>query len=98
MTTSTLSSSRPSQKERADVKKEREAIRSDKSERRMTLIAEQRYFKGLQEIKSCIETTVSIKALTTEALDDLFEKYSRGEGRNKVDDVAELKRRLQSMK
>lgn len=92
----TLSSSRPSQKERADVKKQREAVIKDTSERKISVIASADYFRRMMDIKGA--TGISLKQLMIEAMDDLFDKYSRGDGRHAVGDVAELRRRLQPMK
>ncbi len=101
MTDGKLSTARPSRKtaeaEPAHVEKARASIASD-GEKKIPLLAPARYHRGLQELKNL--TLVPVKYLLLEAIDDLFAKYERGDGRFDVDpeDMAELKRRLQALK
>ncbi|OCX98127.1 MAG: hypothetical protein BCV62_21315 [Pseudomonas sp. K35] len=95
-----LSTQRPSQRGAAPatpahVEKARAAVGNDPTEKKIPLLAPKRYHQGLQEIKGMSETPV--KHLLLEAIDDLFEKYKRGEGRFDVGNVAELKRRLDAL-
>lgn len=53
-----------------------------------------RYARGLREMKSMSVESVSLKDFIEEAFDDLFEKYKAGEGRIKVTDIEEIRRRL----
>ncbi|HFT8653728.1 TPA: hypothetical protein ACGSS8_005461 [Pseudomonas aeruginosa] len=97
----TMSTTRPSQRgtgqtTAAHVEKARAAVANDPGEKKIPLLAPKRYHQGLQEIKSMSDTPV--KHLLLEAIDDLFEKYTRGEGRFDVGNVAELKRRLDALK
>lgn len=84
--------------ERPHVEKARASVQGDSEEKRIPLQAPPRYHRGLQELKNMISETTPVKHLLLEAIDDLFEKYSRGEGRFEVEDTAELKRRLQALK
>ncbi|NPZ19488.1 hypothetical protein DZ956_022190 [Pseudomonas aeruginosa] len=95
----TMSAQRPSKRSDtetpAHVKKARDAVASDQGEKKIPLLAPVRYHKGLQEIKGMSDTPV--KYLLLEAINDLFEKYARGDGHFDVGNVAELKRRLDAL-
>lgn len=97
MTTS-LSARRPSQKGEsstaAHVEKARAAVSSDLPEKKIPLLAPPQYHQGLQDIKNLTVESTPVKYLLLEAIDDLFEKYKTGEGKFKVDDLEELRRRL----
>ncbi|WP_225013685.1 hypothetical protein [Pseudomonas aeruginosa] len=82
------------QDEARHVTNARKAL-TEADEKKIPLLAPAHYHKGLQEVKALTDTPV--KHLLLEAIDDLFEKYKRGDGRYEVDDVAELKRRLQAL-
>ena len=99
----TMSTTRPSQRNAgqatpAHVEKARAAVTGEAEEKKIPLQAPVRYHRGLQELKNMTSETTPVKHLLLEAIDDLFEKYSRGEGRFEVEDTAELKRRLQALK
>lgn len=97
-----LSTSRPARggvaPERPHVEKARAAMAGDSEEKKIPLLAPVRYHKGLQEVKNLTSDSTPVKYLLLEAIDDLFEKYARGDGRFEVEDTAELKRRLQALK
>lgn len=95
----TLSARRPSQKSgesstAAHVEKARAAVSSDLPEKKIPLLAPPQYHQGLQDIKNLTVESTPVKYLLLEAIDDLFEKYKTGEGKFKVDDLEELRRRL----
>jgi hypothetical protein len=95
-----LSTSRPGRNESPEqphVEKARAAVQGE-AEKKIPLLAPVRYHKALQEVKSMTATSVPVKYLLLEAIDDLLEKYAQGEGRFEVEDTAELKRRLQALK
>ncbi|ASN72197.1 hypothetical protein 3S15_12 [uncultured Caudovirales phage] len=98
-----LTTSRPGREgsaaaDKPHVERARAVVQGDSEEKRIPLQAPPRYHRGLQELKNMISETTPVKHLLLEAIDDLFEKYSRGEGRFEVEDTAELKRRLQALK
>ena len=80
------------------VAKATKAVTSDGEEKQLKAIVPTRYHKGTGDIKNMSTEGVPVKYLIMEALDDLFSKYARGEGRYNVDDQAELARRLESLK
>lgn len=99
----TMTTKRPSQRAAAPaqavhVEKARAAVTGDAEEKKIPLLAPVRYHKALQEVKGMTAVSVPVKYLLLEAIDDLLEKYARGEGRFEVEDTAELKRRLQALK
>jgi hypothetical protein len=77
-------------------KASREVKATDAEEKQLKVIAPVRYHKGMADIKNMTTESVPVKHLMLEALDDLFEKYTRGDGHFKVDDLVELRRRLES--
>lgn len=98
-----LTTSRPGREgtaavDKPHVERARAVVQGDADEKRIPLQAPAHYHRGLQELKNLTIETTSVKHLLLEAIDDLFEKYSRGEGRFEVKDTAELKRRLQALK
>lgn len=104
MTQSKLTTSRPSRgaatpppEDRPHMEKARAAV-SGVEEKKIPLLAPVKYHKALQEMKSMTAQSVPVKHLLLEAIDDLIEKYERGEGRHKVEDLPELRRRLQAVK
>jgi len=104
MTANKLSTTRPSrsaatvaQEERPHMEKARAAV-SGEEEKKIPLLAPVKYHKALQEMKAMTAQSVPVKHLLLEAIDDLIEKYERGEGRHKVEDLPELRRRLQALK
>ncbi len=80
------------------VEKARAAVSGDGDEKKIPLQAPVRYHKGLQDLKNMTSDSTPVKYLLLEAIDDLFEKYKRGEGRFEVEDLEELRRRLQGQK
>jgi hypothetical protein len=78
----------------AHVEKARAAVSSDQPEKKIPLLAPPHYHQGLQDIKNLTVESTPVKYLLLEAIDDLFEKYKSGEGKFKVDDLEELRRRL----
>jgi hypothetical protein len=70
----------------------------DTEEKQLKVIAPVRYHKGMADIKNMTTESVPVKHLMLEALDDLFEKYMRGDGHYKIDDLVELRRRLEQQK
>jgi hypothetical protein len=98
--TTGLSTSRPAragQSEAAHVEKARSEVRAEGAEKPIKVLAPAKYHKATAELKNMTEDSVPVKHLVLEALDDLFEKYGRGEGRYKVADVAELRRRIDAV-
>jgi hypothetical protein len=97
-----LTTSRPAREgaaaEKPHVERARAVVQGDADEKKIPLQAPTRYHRGLQELKNMTSQSTPVKHLLLEAIDDLFEKYSRGEGRFEVEDTAELKRRLQALK
>lgn len=103
MTDTKLSTARPSRAgaptiERPHVEKARAAVSGDGEEKKIPLLAPVRYHKGLQDLKNMTSDSTPVKYLLLEAIDDLFEKYMRGEGKFEVEDLDELRRRLQAQK
>ena len=98
-TTSKPTTERPSrtqQKAVEHVEKARKAVVSGEGEKQLKVLCAPKYHKGMAELKNMTDT-VPVKHLLLEAIEDLFEKYGRGEGRFKVDDVPELRRRLEAL-
>jgi hypothetical protein len=79
------------------VEKARKAVVADSDEKQLKVLAAPKYHRGMAELKNMTTDSVPVKHLLLEAIEDLFEKYGRGEGRFKVDDVPELRRRLESL-
>lgn len=104
MTDAKLSTARPSRAgaptiERPHVEKARVSVTGEGvKEKKIPLLAPERYHKALQEIKGMTSDSTPVKYLLLEAIDDLIEKYERGEGRFEVEDIPELRRRLQALK
>jgi hypothetical protein len=105
MTGTKLSTTRPNRDgdgapatERPHVEKARAAVQGKSEEKKIPLFAPPHYHRGLQELKNMTSQSTPVKHLLLEAIDDLFEKYARGEGRYEVEDLAELNRRLQALK
>lgn len=98
-----ISTSRPSRQNRAitgedaHVEKARSAVADDGAERQLKVLCHPKYHTGMNEVKTMTSDSVPVKHLMLEAIEDLFEKYGRGEGRYKVNDVAELRRRLDAL-
>ncbi|WP_454869390.1 hypothetical protein [Pseudomonas farris] len=67
-------------------------------EKQLKAIVPLKYHRGTNDIKSMSTDNVPVKYLILEALDDLFKKYEQGKGHYNVEDQAELKRRLESLK
>lgn len=80
------------------VAKAAHAVTTDGEEKQLKAIVPTKYHRGTGDIKSMSTEGVPVKYLIMEALDDLFSKYENGEGRYKIDDQAELRRRLESLK
>lgn len=80
------------------VAKATQVVTTDGEEKQLKAIVPTKYHRGTGDIKSMSTEGVPVKYLIMEALDDLFAKYEQGEGRFKIDDQAELKRRLESLK
>lgn len=91
--------SRPQQLAEEHVEKARRVVVADAGtdEKQLKVLAAPKYHKGMAELKNMTTDGVPVKHLLLEAIEDLFEKYGRGEGRFKVDDVPELRRRLESL-
>lgn len=79
------------------VEKARQAVVAKEGEKQLKVLCAPKYHRGMAELKNMTTTAVPVKHLLIEAIEDLFEKYGRGEGRFKVDDVPELKRRLEAL-
>lgn len=97
-----LSAQRPSKRtgpteQAAHVERARAAVAGGEAEKKIPLLAPVEYHRGLQDIKSLCTSTTPVKQLLLEAIDDLFEKYKAGKGRFEVDDVDEVKRRLEKL-
>lgn len=98
-----LSTQRPGRRddapEPAHLTKLRAALSNAGEEKKIPgFMAPPSYHKALQELKNMTTTGEPVKNLLLEAIDDLVAKYSRGEGRFKVEDREELVRRLESLK
>lgn len=89
--------SRAQQLAEEHVEKARRAVTADGDEKQLKVLAAPKYHKGMAELKNMTTDGVPVKHLLLEAIEDLFEKYGRGEGRFAVDDVPELRRRLESL-
>lgn len=104
MTEAKLSTARPSRTnaqaaEPAHVEKARDSVTGKGiKEKKIPLLAPERYHRVLQEIKGMTSDSTPVKYLLLEAIDDLVEKYERGDGRFEVEDLAELRRRLLAAK
>lgn len=98
LTTSRPARDRDAAPEKPHVEKARAVVQGKSEEKKIPLFAPPHYHRGLQELKNMTSETTPVKHLLLEAIDDLFEKYLRGEGRFEVEDTAELKRRLQALK
>ncbi|HBO2606005.1 TPA: hypothetical protein L4I38_006367, partial [Pseudomonas aeruginosa] len=79
--------SRASQLAEEHVEKARRAVVTDEGEKQLKVLAAPKYHKGMAELKNMTTEGVPVKHLLLEAIEDLFEKYGRGDGRFKVDDV-----------
>lgn len=99
----TLTSTRPTRRAAGDaapaphVEKARQAVTSDAPEKKIPLLAAPHYHQGLQDIKNLAVESTPVKQLLLEAIDDLFEKYKAGQGKFKVDDLEELRRRMERL-
>jgi hypothetical protein len=99
-----LTTERPSRSgaqaaEPAHVERARDSVtEKGAKEKKIPLLAPERYHKVLQEIKGMTSDSTPVKYLLLEAIDDLVKKYERGEGRFEVEDIAELRRRLLAVK
>lgn len=80
------------------VAKATKVVTTDGEEKQLKAIVPTKYHRGTGDIKSMSAEGVPVKYLIMEALDDLFRKYEDGKGRYKIDDQAELARRLESLK
>ena len=91
--------SRAQQLAEEHVEKARRVVVADAGtdEKQLKVLAAPKYHKGMAELKNMTTYGVPVKRLLLEAIEDLFKKYGRGEGRFKVDDVPELRRRLESL-
>ncbi len=103
MSTPKVGTARPSRSATTAVEKHvekasRAVTATDTEEKQLKVIAPVRYHKGMADIKNMTTESVPVKHLMLEALDDLFEKYMRGDGHYKIDDLAELRRRLEQQK
>lgn len=92
--------SRPvSAPDEAHLEKARRAVVTESTEeKQLKAIVPVKYHRGTNDIKSMSADNVPVKYLIIEALDDLFKKYEQGKGHYNVEDQAELKRRLESLK
>jgi len=79
------------------VEKARQVVVAEEAEKQVKVLAPPKYHKGLAELKNMTSDAVPVKYLLLEAIEDLFEKYGQGDGRFKVDDVPELRRRLEAL-
>ena len=85
--------------EEAHLEKARRAVVTESAEeKQLKAIVPVKYHRGTNDIKSMSADNVPVKYLIIEALDDLFRKYEQGKGHYNVEDQAELKRRLESLK
>jgi len=85
--------------EEAHLEKARRAVVTESTEeKQLKAIVPVKYHRGTNDIKSMSADNVPVKYLIIEALDDLFKKYEQGKGHYNVEDQAELKRRLESLK
>lgn len=92
-----LLTNRPTSKERPGEAQARAALADTPKDERVYFLGPAKYAMGLTELKNLSTNNTAVKSLLMEAIDDLFEKYSRGDGQYPVRDVAELKRRLQGL-
>lgn len=92
-----LLTKRPTASERPGEAQARAALADTPKDERVYFLGPAKYAMGLTEIKNLSQNNTPVKSLLMEAIDDLFEKYSRGDGQYPVRDVAELKRRLQGL-
>lgn len=99
---SKLSTARPGRQAQEPLEKHvakaTRVVTTDGEEKQLKVIAPVRYHKGMADIKNMTTESVPVKHLMLEALDDLFEKYMRGDGHYKIDDLVELRRRLEQQK
>lgn len=98
-----ISTDRPSRvkppAEQQYVEKARRAVVTDTTEeKQLKAIVPVKFHRGTNDIKSMSSDNVPVKYLIIEALEDLFKKYEQGKGHYNVEDQAELKRRLESLK
>jgi hypothetical protein len=88
---------RPTNNERAGEAQARAVLADAPKDERVYFTGPARYAMGLTELKNLSTNNTAVKLLLMEAIEDLFEKYSRGDGQYPVRDVAELKRRLDGL-
>lgn len=103
MKDTTLSTTRPSRTAASPIephveKARRAVVTESAEEKQLKAIVPVKYHRGTNDIKSMSADNVPVKYLIIEALDDLFKKYEQGKGHYNVEDQAELKRRLESLK
>lgn len=103
MSKTPLSTARPGRSQQAPVepyveKARRAVVTESAEEKQLKAIVPVKYHRGTNDIKSMSADNVPVKYLIIEALDDLFRKYEQGKGHYNVEDQAELKRRLESLK
>lgn len=92
-----LLTSRPTSKVRPGEAQARAALADTPKDERVYFTGPARFAMGLTEIKNLSTNNTAVKLLLMEAIEDLFKKYSRGDGQYPVRDVAELKRRLEGL-
>jgi hypothetical protein len=88
---------RPTNNERTGEVQARAVLADAPKDERVYFTGPARYAMGLTELKNLSTNNTAVKLLLMEAIGDLFEKYSRGDGQYPVRDVAELKRRLEGL-
>lgn len=97
MTAKKLFTARPDTGERTGEQRAKAALEAA-PDARVYFLGPAKYAKGLKELKNMATNAAAEKNFIMEALDDLFAKYERGEGNFEVENVAELKRRLEGLR
>jgi len=82
---------------RTDVERARRDLTTDEPKKRVLADLVASYSRRLQAIKMNSVNNVPQGDLIAEALDDLFEKYARGNGRHRIANVEALARQLKDL-
>ncbi|MBA1250899.1 hypothetical protein [Pseudomonas luteola] len=91
-----ITTNRPNSQARPGDIRAKAALQEPKDER-IYFNGPEKYARGLKELKNLATNAKAEKNFIMEALDDLFDKYQRGDGRYDVPNLDELRRRLEGL-
>lgn len=87
----------PLQADDSHVERARSVVSDDSPEKPIKVLCPPKYHTAMNELKNMSADAVPVKYFMIEAMEDLFEKYKRGDGSFKINDVDELVRRLNAL-